>query len=54
MGELIQLAEGWQVCGTPPGLCREPASLNATSRDWVDATVPGTVADALRRAGDHR
>jgi beta-mannosidase len=51
MGELIQLAEGWQVCSTPPGQCRAPASLNATSRNWVDARVPGTVADALRSAG---
>lgn len=51
MGELIQLAAGWQACCTPPDQCREPASLGASNRDWVDASAPGTVADALRSAG---
>jgi len=51
MGELIQLAAGWQVCCTPPAHCRDPENLAATSRDWLDASVPGTVADALRSAG---
>ncbi len=51
MGELIQLAAGWQVCCTPPAQCRDPASLTALSRDWLDTSAPGTVADALRRAG---
>lgn len=43
--------EGWQVCGTAPGLFASPTELeSAIGLDWTDVQ-PGTVAAMLRDAG---
>lgn len=42
----------WRCTATDPGAVGEPAALDAPSRTWWDATVPGTAAAALRAAGD--
>ena len=47
--EAIELGAGWQVAGCEPGACPDPGSIDSLS--WLDARVPGTVADALRDAG---
>jgi beta-mannosidase len=43
------LDEGWEVAPTDPGAVTTPAELDRTP--FVPATVPGTAAEALRRAG---
>jgi beta-mannosidase len=49
-GEVRSLADGWRLTGTPPGELADATGLDGL--DWVEAEVPGTVAGALRRAGD--
>ncbi len=44
------LLEGWEVLSTPAGAIRSPEELGA-HRDWIAASVPGTVAAALHKAG---
>lgn len=41
----------WTCGSTPPGLVQEPAGLDAADIEWLEASVPGTVAGALRDAG---
>jgi beta-mannosidase len=41
---------GWEICSTPAGQCAAPAEL-ALHGNWLAAVVPGTVAGALRDAG---
>ncbi len=45
-----RLVAGWQLCSTPAGQCAGPNDLEAHD-DWIEATVPGTVAGSLRDAG---
>ncbi len=45
------LANGWQVCATDPGQAVDPGALAVADSAWIPASVPGTVADALRAAG---
>ncbi len=42
------LTEAWELCGTAAGAIRVPADLQGP---WLPAKVPGTVAQALRDAG---
>jgi beta-mannosidase len=42
--------EPWWLAVTPPGACAGPGDLDGVT-DWIPATVPGTVAAALRAAG---
>nr|WP_133649455.1 glycoside hydrolase family 2 protein [Paraburkholderia flava] len=44
-----RLDTGWQCVSTPAGACASPAQWPVDG--WLDATVPGTVADAWRAAG---
>jgi beta-mannosidase len=46
----VLLDRGWQLLGTAAGACATPQMLHADD-DWIDAPVPGTVAQALRDAG---
>src|SRR4051812_2137756 len=45
---VVPLSEGWELCATPPGKVTAPAALGGP---WTRARVPGTVAQALREAG---
>lgn len=47
--QVTPLDRGWRVALTPAGACKAPADAAKLS-DWIDAPVPGTVAEALRRA----
>ncbi len=47
---VTDLATGWTVGSTPPGQAATPA--DAAPHRWLPARVPGTVAAALRDAGD--
>jgi beta-mannosidase len=40
----------WECCSTPPGAVAHPKQLGE-DRDWMPATVPGTVASALQGDG---
>ena len=42
------MAEGWELCATAAGSIRAPVEL---AGPWLPAKVPGTVAQALRDAG---
>src|SRR4051812_31123224 len=42
---VVPLVEGWELCSAPPGASAAPAG------PWLPAKVPGTVAQALRDAG---
>lgn len=44
------LSEHWQLCCTPPGQVTTPAALQATAVEWIDTTIPATVAGSLRQA----
>ena len=46
----VNLDQGWSVLGTEPGQFASPAALPAVGQ-WIAASVPGTVAQALRDAG---
>src|SRR3954470_206534 len=46
--QVVPLNEGWELCSTPPGACAAPSAL---AGPWLKARVPGTVAQALREAG---
>jgi beta-mannosidase len=50
MGDLLNGAH-WQCCSTPPGAAGTPRDLAELAPTWVDATLPGTAASALRAAG---
>lgn len=42
----------WRLCSTPAGAARRPCDLPAPdASDWINAPVPGTVAQALAAAG---
>lgn len=41
----------WFCASTAPGAAEHPGELEVTEADWYPATVPGTVAGALREAG---
>jgi len=43
--------EAWEVCSTEPDGAIEPRQLDALGPRWIPACVPGTVAGALRAAG---
>lgn len=47
--KIFALDEGWRVALTLAGACLTPAEA-ARLADWIPAPVPGTVAEALRRA----
>lgn len=49
----VPLDTGWQCVSTAAGACATPAALEACvpAGDWLAAEVPGTVASALRAAG---
>ncbi|MDB5444323.1 MAG: beta-mannosidase, partial [Phenylobacterium sp.] len=49
----IPLDHSWTVALTPPGACAGPAQATALT-DWVPASAPGTVAEALEAAGRWR
>ena len=40
----------WLLCGTEPGQAADPSALSNLETEWIDATVPGTVAEALALA----
>ncbi|MDP9091633.1 MAG: glycosyl hydrolase [Actinomycetota bacterium] len=42
----------WALCRTSAGSAENPKRLADLAVDWLPATVPGTVAGALRAAGD--
>ena len=46
---VIPIADGWQAASAAPGDRTTPADLEDLA--WLPATVPGTVAGALRAAG---
>lgn len=46
----IALGDGWWLACTAPGLASRPGDL-PDALDWVAAPVPGTAAQALRKAG---
>lgn len=46
------LTRGWEVARVAPGAARIPAELDDLEHEWLPATVPGTVADVLARAGE--
>jgi len=58
LGGVLRLDSGWRMTVTAAGavdhpdrLCLDAPNLARSSAyDWIDATVPGTVADTLRRA----
>lgn len=41
----------WACCSHAPGAISDPEQLDAMTSQWLDATVPGTVASALAAAG---
>ena len=41
----------WRAASTEAGAIADPAALAAADPAWIDATVPGTAAGALRAAG---
>jgi len=43
----MELNRGWELAGTPPSACRDPAGLEALGLEWQPASVPGTVAGAV-------
>ncbi|HEY1908297.1 MAG TPA: hypothetical protein VGG91_19760, partial [Myxococcaceae bacterium] len=43
---------GWTLLRTAPGAARDPEAVEAIGGNWMPAEVPGTVASALRSAGD--
>ena len=45
------LADAWQAASSAPGAVDGPDGLARAGLDWVDATVPGTFASALREVG---
>jgi beta-mannosidase len=45
------ILDAWSCCAQPPGTIVDPDHLARTATDWLPATVPGTVASALRAAG---
>ena len=45
---VVPLDQGWELCPSPPGAVGTPGELEGS---WLPATVPGTVAGALRDAG---
>jgi beta-mannosidase len=47
----VQLHSGWELCSTDAGAATNPAALEAIVPAWASAVVPGTVAEAMRRAG---
>ncbi|HEY4280653.1 MAG TPA: hypothetical protein VGM91_20710 [Conexibacter sp.] len=50
-GHLLRLLDvGWEVASSTPNACATPADVDELS-DWLPATVPGTVAGALRASG---
>ena len=46
-----QLTDGWNLVLTEAGACSCPSEVAAHSRQFLAATVPGTVAEALEKAG---
>ena len=50
LGEAFSRAS-WSCCAVPPGAAMVPADLEGVQADWLSATVPGTVASALRANG---
>ncbi|TCU16471.1 glycosyl hydrolase 2 galactose-binding domain-containing protein [Rhizobium sullae] len=48
--EEVLLSEGWNLVLTEPGTCATPRDIPPSSK-FIAAPVPGTVADALERAG---
>jgi beta-mannosidase len=46
----VALDEGWRLALSAANACTDPGQAD-TLDDWVDAPVPGTAAEALRRAG---
>ncbi|HEX2703621.1 MAG TPA: hypothetical protein VHM72_09340, partial [Solirubrobacteraceae bacterium] len=46
---MTELDSGWALAACEPGACADPSGIG--SLEWIDARVPGTVADALRDAG---
>ena len=49
-GEELLLAEGWNLILTEPDACATPQDISPSSQ-FIPAPVPGTVAEALERAG---
>jgi beta-mannosidase len=48
----VSLGEGWEAAAAAPGSRTDPSQLDGL--DWIAASVPGTVAAALRDAGRWR
>jgi beta-mannosidase len=46
----VLLGGSWQLASSPAGAIASPAALEGAALDWCDATVPSTVASALRAA----
>lgn len=44
------LSTEWQLSRTPPDSIKSPDELNHSTLNWIDATVPGTVAQSLEAA----
>lgn len=50
--DVTPLSDGWEVASLPHNHCDSPAALTAAQPRWLPATVPGTVAESLRRSGE--
>jgi len=52
LGKEARAFEPWSVCSTSPGEIDNPGQFGDATLAWIaDAPVPGTAAEALRRAG---
>lgn len=49
--ELTALEDGWQLLAAAPEGDSDPGTIARTANGWLPAPVPGTVAAALREAG---
>jgi beta-mannosidase len=46
-----ELTGAWELCSAAPDAAATPRALDALAPAWSPATVPGTVAESMRRAG---
>jgi len=46
----LVLGDGWHVASTSPGTVAHPDDLDGLALRWLEATVPGTAAGAVRAA----
>ena len=49
--QCVELTDAWELCSSASGAAATPDALAALTSTWSPATVPGTVAESMRRAG---